>query len=430
MEKMSHHPRGHANRVYRTLTWLGAPLIGLAIKAKYAQQANGRLGERFGYPTAERPPGRLVWLHAVSVGEAISAIPIVEAIRAAFPHATILFTTGTPTAAKALSERASGGIIHQFVPADTPQAVGRFLDHWQPDFALFVESELWPNLITQTAGRGVAMALLNARVSERSARRWSRLPVLATEVLSCFDLCFAQNEDIAARLKRLGARRVIAAGNLKYSAHDLPCRTEDLTALKEATRGRPLWLAASTHEGEEVVVAAAHARLKASFPDVLTVIVPRHPQRGPEIAHALQDAGFRPAVRSRGEPIAAGNDFYIADSLGELGLFYRLTPIVLVGATLVPKGGHNPLEAARSDCAILFGPHIANNADIYRTLAAASGAVAVTDAEDIGRQVGDLFRNPDRTAGLAKTARDVAAAEARAAERVMDALQPLLARLT
>jgi 3-deoxy-D-manno-octulosonic-acid transferase len=419
------------SRVYRILTWLGCPLISIAIKAKYAhrQQADGRLSERFGYHTAERPPGRLVWFHGVSVGETISAIPIVEAIRAGYPHTTILFTTGTETAAEALLQRTSGGIIHQFVPVDMPQAVQRFLNYWRPNLALFVESELWPNLITQTARRGVSMALLNARISERSARRWSRLPTLAAELLSCFDMCFAQDSNAAARLKRLGARQVIAAGNLKYSAPELPCHAEDLTALKDAIRGRKVWLAASTHEGEESIVADAHARLKASFPDLLTFIVPRHPQRGSEIVRNLRGLGFRPAVRSRGEPIVTDSDFYVADSLGELGLFYQLAPIAIVGATLVPKGGHNPLEAARSGCAILFGPHIDNNADIYRVLVAAGGAVAVTDAADIAGQVGDLLRRPHRVSELSKAARDVAATEALAASRVMEALQPLLCRL-
>jgi 3-deoxy-D-manno-octulosonic-acid transferase len=327
-----------------------------------------------------------------------------------------------------MAERLPLRARHQFAPVDRPAAWRSFLDHWRPQLALLVESELWPNLIVESRRRGVPIALVNGRMSARSARRWQHLPGVAHELLAGFEICLAQSAADRDRLSALGAREVRTIGNLKASAPPLPAPGAALTELVNALGGRPLWLAASTHPGEDQALLEAHRRLVALRPELLTIIVPRHPEHGAALAAWLAARGIDVARRSRGEPPGPGCAVYIADTLGELGLFYRVASIAFVGKSLVPEGGQNPLEAARLGCAVLFGPHMENFEELAASLLRTGGARRVADGAELGAAVALLLQDPAARAEMASRARAAAAREAGALDATLAALAPLLER--
>jgi 3-deoxy-D-manno-octulosonic-acid transferase len=326
-----------------------------------------------------------------------------------------------------LAGRLNARIAHQFVPLDHPGAVDRFLDHWQPDVALWVESEFWPNLITQTAERKVPMVLVNARFSERSASGWARARSTIARVLSSFELALAVDEPTAARLRALGANRVEAIGNLKWASPPLPADAAALQALQDGLGTRPRWLAASTHEGEERIAGEVHRKLTDRFPDLVTLIAPRHPERGPAIAEALEELGLKAGLRSAGA-VPGDAPIYVADTIGEMGLFYRLAPLAFVGGSLVPHGGQNPLEGARLGSALLHGPHTENFAELYEALDTRGGARLVEDADSFAKTLFELLSNEDAQSVLREEAKSFAAEGARLLDRVADALEPYLDR--
>ena len=336
--------------------WLGvamtpfAPLL-LRQRAARGKEDRARMGERLGVASTKRPDGRLIWIHGASVGESLAALPLIEKLLA--EEVSVLVTSGTVTSAAMMQARLPPGAIHQFVPLDLPRAVARFLDHWQPDAGLFVESDLWPNLLLEAQLRGVKLALINARISERSAKGWRRVPRMAHTLLGAFDTILAQDENFAARFRGLGARQVAVAGSLKADAPPLSCDEAALAEMKRMIKGRPVLLAAQTHPGEDETVLPAHDTLKARFSDLLTIIVPRHVARGPDIA--MLCGNRTSARRGAGELITPETAIYIADTMNELGLFYRLAPFCFLGGTLVPMHGHNPLEPAVLHCAVLAG---------------------------------------------------------------------------
>ncbi|MEX0814386.1 MAG: glycosyltransferase N-terminal domain-containing protein, partial [Dongiaceae bacterium] len=381
---------------YRRLSGLAAPALRLylAARAHRGKEDPARLGERLGRPSRARPEGKLLWLHAASVGEAASALALLRRLAQARPEAALLLTTGTLASARFIAGRLPEGALHQYLPLDCTAWVRRFLDHWRPDLAIWIESELWPNLIVETRARGVPTALVNGRLSERSFRRWRRAPGLAAELLGGFAVVLGQDPAQTERLAALGAFAATCAGNLKFAAEPLPADPAALADLRRAVAGRPSWLAASTHPGEEEIVAAAHARLAASWPGLLTVIAPRHPARGGAIHRLLVDRGLSVARRSRGEPIGPATEIYLADTVGELGLFYRIAGVAFLGGSLVGHGGHNPLEPARLGTAVLSGPQTFNFAPIYARLLAAGAARAVADAPTLAAAVGELLPDP------------------------------------
>jgi 3-deoxy-D-manno-octulosonic-acid transferase len=417
--------------LYRALTAAAAPLVRRYLRARCrrGREDPARLGERFGRAGVARPPGPLVWLHAASVGEAASVLALIERILAERPLLEVLLTTGTVAAARLAEARLPARARHQFVPVDLPGAVARFLDHWRPDLAIWVESELWPNLVLTTARRGIPMLLANARLSAGSLARWRLLPGLARPILGAFALSLAQDEVQAERFRRLGARPVASVGDLKAAAAPLAADAEALAALRRAVGTRPLWLAASTHPGEEEIAAAAHALLAREHPGLLTIIVPRHPVRGPAIAQMLRARGLRTAQRSLGEAIDAATQICLADTLGELGLFFRLCGIALIGGSLAPHGGHNPFEAARLDCAILHGPDMANCAAMAAALDAAGAAVTVGDAASLAAAVSRLLADPVEQAMRAKAAARIAALGGGALDAVLRRFAPWFDRL-
>jgi 3-deoxy-D-manno-octulosonic-acid transferase len=416
--------------LYRLATGVSGPLVDIALRrrARRDREDPARLAERRGLPSAPRPPGPLLWLHGASVGEALAILPLLGALLATRSKLEALVTTGTVTSARLMAERLPLRARHQFAPVDRPAAWRSFLDHWRPQLALLVESELWPNLILESRRRGVPIALINGRMSARSTRRWQRLPGVAAELLAGFELCLAQSAADRDRLRALGARQVRAVGNLKASAPPLPAPGAALSELVNALGGRPLWLAASTHPGEDRALLEAHRRLVGERPGLLTIIVPRHPERGATLAAWLAERDVVVALRSRREPPVPGCAVYVADTLGELGLFYRVAPIAFVGKSLVPEGGQNPLEAARLGCAVLFGPHMDNFDELAASLLRAGGARRVADAAELAAAVALLLRDPAARAEMASRARAAAASEAGALDATLAALAPLLER--
>lgn len=418
--------------LYRGLTTLLGPAVSLYLARRRwrGKEDTQRFGERLGRPSRVRPPGPLIWIHAASVGEAVSTLALIDRLAAERPSLGMLVTTGTVTSARLLATRLPTGYAwHQYIPVDRPLYVRRFLDHWKPDLALWIESELWPNLIIETRQRRIPLILLNGRMSLGSFRRWSRVPALIRPLLRDFDLCLAQDAIQAERFARLGAPRTASVGDLKAAAAPLPIDGAELARLGAALGARPRWLAASTHEGEEAIVAEAHQSLKRRFPDLVTMVAPRHPGRGAEIAGELRRRGLTVARRSLGETLTAATDLYLADTLGELGLFYRLAGLAFIGGSLVPKGGHNPLEAALLDCAILHGPDMANCAAIAEALRAAGGAEIVRDAPSLAAAVERLLADPTARARRAAAAATVAARQRHVLDAVLDRLAPWLDRL-
>jgi len=342
-----------------------------------------RFDERYGEPSRMRPAGQLIWVHAASVGEAVSALPLINALLASKSERTILLTTGSVTSARLMEDRLPGGAFHQYVPVDTKEAVTRFLDYWQPQAAVWLESEIWPNLITQTSRRNIPMLLLNARMTSSSFGMWRKTGGLIKKLIRRFDYIHAQSALTAERLEYLGAKDVETLGNLKFCSPQLPFQKEPFRAMKAETANRKMWLAASTHKGEEALIAATHLALKPVIKGLLTIIVPRHPDRATEIRNKLTEAGFSIAQRSRREKITEQTDIYLADTIGELGLFYRLVDVVFIGGSLVEKGGQNPLEAARLDSSIMFGPDMSNFSEIASDLLENKAALQIKDGTEL-----------------------------------------------
>ncbi|MDB5735161.1 MAG: 3-deoxy-D-manno-octulosonic acid transferase [Alphaproteobacteria bacterium] len=410
---------------WRLLTAAIAPFASLYVRqrATRGKEDRARLNERLGITATPRPQGRLVWMHGASVGESLSALPLIERLLAD-GGVNVLVTSGTVTSAAMMARRLPQGAIHQFVPLDTPGAVARFLEHWRPQVGLFVESDLWPNLILYAAKRGVRLALVNARISARSAERWRWARKSGAALLGAFDVVLAQDEEIAARFRTLGARDVQVVGSLKADAPPLPVDEAKLSAMRAMIGDRPVLLAAQTHPGEDETVLPAHDLLRARFPDLLTILVPRHVERGGEIEMLC---GARASKRrSTGGTITAQTAIYIADTMGELGLFYRLTPFCFLGGTLVPLGGHNVLEPAALHCAVLAGPHTANAASAFAAVLVAQGFGRVSTSADIAREAARLFADPGAGHAAGDAAARGAAALSGAVMRTTDIARKLL----
>ncbi len=342
------------------------------------------------------------------------------------PDSGILVTTGTVTSARLMAERLPPGAFHQYVPVDRLGYVRRFLDHWRPDLVLWTESEFWPNLVSEPVARGIPMVLINGRLSPRSFAGWRRARGLIARLLSGFVLCLGQTDEDAERLRVLGARSPKCVGNLKFAAPPLPCDGGELERLRGLMGARPHWLASSTHAGEEDIAGAVHRRLEPDHPGLLTIVVPRHPGRGPAVAADLRRQGLGVALRSAGEDPVAEIQVYVADTLGELGLFYRLAEVVFMGKSLVPLGGQNLLEPARLGCALVYGPHMANFRVIADRLIETGAAQEVADGEALAGAVGGLLDDDDERARRAALAGEFATAEAHVLDAVMAELAPFL----
>src|SRR6202163_1489486 len=416
-------------RIYQKLSSAVVPLAPALIKRRLKQgkEDPARIGERRGISGDIRPHGPLVWIHGASVGEVLAAAALIEKLRAL--NIRILLTSGTVTSAAIVAKRFPADIIHQYVPYDSPRYVARFLDHWRPSLALFIESDLWPNLILSSAARRLPMVLINGRMSQRSFPRWRRMSGTISALLGKFEVCLAQSQVDAERFAALGSRNVLTTGNLKLDVPAPPADSARLERLMAVTRGRPIIVAASTHPGEEEILLEAHRTLAGFFPSLLTVIVRRHPNRGEAIAQTIAAAGLHAALRSREELPIATTDIYVADTMGELGLFYRLAPIVFMGGSLVPHGGQNPIEAVKRGASSVHGPHVFNFTDVYEALDRAGGARIAGTQEALVKQLGQLLADPAARQRSVDAAERVVEQLGGALERTLTALEPYLLQL-
>jgi 3-deoxy-D-manno-octulosonic-acid transferase len=416
-------------RLYRMLMRAGAPLTGIVLSRRRRQgkEHPARIAERWADTNVERPEGPLVWLHGASVGELASVFALIERLRQR--GVKILVTSGTVTSAALAKERLPADVIHQFIPLDVPRYVERFIAHWNPDLALFIESDLWPNLVQACSGRKVPMIILNGRLSERSFTRWKVLPHAAEALLRPFDLCLAQSRLDAERYAALGAQRVEISGNLKLDVPAPPLIEDKLNEMRNAIGARPVIAAASTHPGEEAAMIDAHRRLRQAFPGLLTIVVPRHVQRGRGIYDLAARYGLASALRSLRQIPDARTEVYVADTMGELGMVYRLAPIVFMGGSLVEHGGQNPIEAVKLGAAVLHGPHVWNFAEIYAALDASRGAAEVGDGERLVSQIGAWLRDGAGRNAVAQSGLKTVNRLGGALDRTLAHLEPYLMQL-
>ncbi len=417
-------------RAYTALTAAVTPIAPLALawRQRRGKEDSSRLRERMGLPATQRPKGRLAWVHGASVGEGLALLPLIVRLRAR--GFLVLLTTGTVASARILADRLPDGVLHQYAPIDLPRYVRRFMDHWSPDIVLLAESELWPNLLTEAEARDIPLVLVNGRMSQRSYERWKRMPRSIRALLEPIDLCLAQSVADASRLIDLGAARVQVSGNLKYDVPALPADPIELARMRALVGARPVWLAASTHDGEERIALAIHKALLLRFPNLVTIVAPRHAARGTDIERQAQQYGVSVVRRSSGEPLEAANaQFYIADTMGELGLFYRLAGVVFVGKSLAGGGGQNPIEPAKLGAAILHGPDVSNFTEVYAEFSRRGGARQVNDVEDLARALSQLLADAARMRDMARAAAEAVEALGGACDNVMNAIEPYVLQM-
>ena len=382
-------------KVYRLATIICTPLIIFYLhrRKKIGKEDDKRINERFGLSTISRPPGRLIWLHAASVGEAISALELINKLLTEHLDTRLMMTTGTVSSAKLIRDRLPKGAFHQFIPIDMPNYVRRFMEHWQPNIVLWTESEFWPNIIIETRKRNIPMVLINGRISAKSFARWKWAPGLIKSLLQSFTLCLGQSDTDVHRLNKLGAFDSKNLGNLKFAAPPLPADGEVLKTLKSNIGKRPIFLSASTHSGEEEILAIVHNSLKSKYPNILSIIIPRHPDRGPEILRAIQPITANCLLRSNGDIINDLTDIYVVDTMGELGLFYRLSEIAFLGKSLVPLGGQNPIEALQLNCAVIHGPYMTNFQWMSEEMTKLGCSIQINNSDELIETVSALLSN-------------------------------------
>lgn len=407
---------------YLALSYLSQPLWRAVVnrRRRADKEDAARWPERFGQSGAQRPDGPLVWFHAASVGESLSLLGLLTRLRDMRPDVTILMTTGTLTSARMLEAALPPGALHQFAPCDTAPATRAFLAHWRPDVAVFTESELWPRLMADSRRAGVPLLLINARVSDKTLRRWQNWPRTTAALLAQFDLILAQEVGTARALLALGLTQVGVSGSMKQELAPPAADPALLAALTAAIGTRRPWLAASTHPGEEAMALAAHA----AAAEALLILVPRHPARGPEVAALARAAGFTTARRAAGDLPDSQTQVYVADTMGEMGLWYRLCNRTFVGGSIAPMGGHNPYEPAALGAAILTGPQVWNFAEAYNRLSEAGGVYPITTAADLAQGL-TLLAGPQGVA-QASAARHALAPQTGATQM---ALTEIIARL-
>jgi 3-deoxy-D-manno-octulosonic-acid transferase len=419
---------GLALKTYRAATSVLRPAVPLLlnVRGRQGKEDVSRRGERLGFAGRPRPAGQVVWMHAASVGETNAILPLIEGLLDANPHIHVLLTTGTTTSAGIAGSRLPDRAFHQFVPLDIPQYVSRFLDHWKPALSIFTESDIWPNLVLGTAERQIPLVLVNARMSPRSIGRWRKFAKFGRPLFSRFAAVLAQNAQVARAIKRLGAPNIIIAGNIKIDSPPPPVDHAVLARLKSAVGARPVFLAASTHPGEDTVIAAAHTLMRSNIEGLLTIIVPRHPERGGGLAATLGGLGLKTQLRSKSPDPEPETEIYVADSIGELGTFYAIAPVALVGGSLVEHGGQNPIEAVGHGACVLTGPFTHNFREAYASLFREGGAIEVRSSDDIARQVTMLLKDQIAAKRMHAGAERALQSLGGALEKTLNAIQPLL----
>ena len=420
--------------LYKTLSQYTKPALKLLLKRRLAKgkEDPARIKERKGKASRLRENGPLIWVHAASVGEAQSALILLDHIQSQYPDLHILMTTGTRTSATLMGRRLSGQAFHQYYPLDHKDWVERFLDHWRPDLALWMESELWPNMLSSIQARRIPTILLNARLSPRSYKRWQAVPKTISQLLQSFDLIIAQTNQDAEYYQSLSHQNVTVRPNIKYGAAPLTYNNNDLKTLQTAIKKRPVWVYASTHDGEEQLACRLHLRLQKDIPNLLTIIVPRHPERGRSVLELCENAGLDSLTRTELKRLPdADTQIYIADTLGELGLFYSLSPIACIGRSFSRDGGggHNPIEAAQLGCAVLSGPHIQNLQDIYDDMKDHHAYIPLKDENNFYETLKSLLTDPEQCRKLQKTGQTYALEQSEITQDIIKDIEPYLVKV-
>lgn len=383
-------------RIYNTLIRILYPLVICRYIKKRIQNGKEdpkRFNERQGRPAIKRPEGKLIWFHGASVGESVSMLPLINKLLEHYPDAHIMVTTGTVTSADLMGKRLPERAFHQFVPIDNPKFVTRFLRHWQPDLVLWFESDLWPALLSGIKRKNIPLVLVNGRISNKSFKRWQQFDFISKELLGCFTFCLGQSEEDAYRLRMLGAKDSTCLGNLKYAGINLPVDEGKKTEILIQIGNRPLWVVSSTHSDEELKIGKFLNRVMEQIPNLMTIMAPRHPNRGPEIQQQLNDLGLKTALRSKNEKINKDTNVYIADTIGELGIWYDIAPIVFIGGSLIPHGGQNFMEPSRSRDAVIVGPHMHNFTDAMNRAKKADAVIQVNDVIELEENLLKLLTN-------------------------------------
>lgn len=419
-----------AIKIYQLLTFIAGPMVDIYLmkRKKTGKEDPKRFKERLGYASSPRPKGPIIWFHAASVGESVSILPIIQKISKSFDNINILLTTGTLSSAKLVESRLPDNAFHQYIPVDKITSVNRFLKHWKPNLAIWVESELWPNLVTQTA-KQCPMLLINGRMSDSSLRKWKRCLPFSKHILGSFTQTLPQSKLDAERFEELGARNVKYIGNIKFDAPPLPSDPKKMGELVGRIGDRTVWLAASTHNGEEQIIAQVHKELKENHPDILTIIVPRHPQRAEEISGDITKMDLKVAIRSKDAPIEPETDIYLADTMGELGIFYRLVPIVFIGGSLVNHGGQNPLESARLECAIIYGPYMDNFKEITQDLEQNNAAIRIKDKNGLKDTIEELISNHEKLEKLSKASQEIVKKRSGVLDAYVEEMTPFIEKI-
>lgn len=379
--------------LYRFLLVLLSPFIFVFFLYRIiiGKEHKQRYKERFGYASKPRPKGALIWFHAASIGEVVSVFYLIEKISEKYPEINIMVTTGTVTSAKLVENKLSKNIIHQFVPLDLTFSVKKFLDHWRPDFAIWVESEVWPNLVCETAKTGSPLALVNARMSKETLSKWKKHKRFSKKIFESFSVCLAQNETEKNNFNQAGVLNSVNAGNLKFESPTLPADPDDLSSVVKMIGDRKIWLMASSNEGEEEIAANCHRILEDKYSGLLTIIVPRHPNRAKAIAKMLHDKNLNFVQRSKGDKVSKDTQIYLCDTIGELGIFYRVSNIVFIGGSLVERGGQNPLEPARLHCSLISGDKVFNFTEIYSQMQQEHAVIIVKDEAEFLANLDNLL---------------------------------------
>ena len=421
--------------VYTLLLYLAVPfaLLRLLWKSRQLAEYRGRVGERFGFVPRIAGEGIAVWVHAVSVGEALAAIPLIEALIERHGERRVWVTSTTPTGSARVIAAFGDRVHHSYAPYDLPDVVGRFLDRVRPARFVVMETELWPNLFRACCLRGIPLTIANARLSPRSFRGYRRVRGFARDTLSDVSMIAAQSKSDAARFRTLGGRRerVRVIGNLKFDLSLPEARIGDGARLRARFGPRPVWIAASTHDGEEAAALAAHAALVELQPDALLVLVPRHPQRFDAVWSLIEDAGLVGERRSRlaaldksgHAPDLGRAQVFLGDSMGEMFLYLAMADIAFVGGSLVDIGGHNVLEPAALGLPVLFGPHMHNFVAARELLLEKAAAVEVADASQLAEELAVLLADPGRCKAMGAAGAHAVAGNRGALKRLLTLIE-------
>ncbi len=413
--------------IYNTLVRTLYPIVirrYIEKRKKMGKEDVKRFNERVGRPTKPRPDGRLIWLHGASVGESISMLPLINRLLEIYPDAHVMVTTGTTTSAEVMAKRLPERAFHQYLPIDNPVFAARFVRHWQPTIALWFESEFWPAMLSTIKRRNIPLILINGRISNKSFKRWQQFDFVIKELLDCFTACFGQSEEDAYRLRALGAKDAMCLGNLKYAGLPIPVDAEKKKDIQDEIGERPVWLVSSTHSDEESKIGRYIKELIAKHEGLLTIIAPRHPNRGVEIKELLQEKyQLKTALRSANEKIMPETEVYIADTIGEMGIWYELCPIVFIGGSLVPHGGQNFMEPSRCRDAVIVGPHMHNFTDAMNRAKRADGVIQIDETIDLIDMVDQLLSNKELLEAKRSLAYNWATSEAKVLDGIAEKIQ-------